>query len=70
MIVFGLNIETLEYGYRFGGPWDPARGLRFDRTKVVLDPYAHSVSGRSCWGVAPDPETCTVSGEPARPSIM
>ncbi len=54
MIVFGLNIETLEYGYRFDGPWDPEKGLRFDKNRVVLDPYAHSVSGRSVWGREPD----------------
>ena len=49
MMVFGLNIDTLEYGYRFDGPWDPDKGLRFDRNKVVLDPYARSVTGRSVW---------------------
>ena len=54
MIVFGLNHETLEYGYRFDGPWDPEHGLRFDRNRVLLDPYAHSVSGRSVWGREPD----------------
>ena len=47
MLVYGLNIETTEYGYRFDGPWDPEKGLRFDRNRVVLDPYAKSVSGRS-----------------------
>ena len=54
MIVFDLNIETLEYGYRFDGPWDPGKGLCFDRNRVLLDPYAHSVSGRSVWGREPD----------------
>ena len=23
MLVFGLNIDTVEYGYRFSGPWKP-----------------------------------------------
>src|SRR3954470_17727112 len=27
------------YGYRVHGPDDPDRGLRFDPTKVLLDPY-------------------------------
>ena len=27
------------YGYRVQGPSDPARGMRFDPTKVLLDPY-------------------------------
>lgn len=50
MMVFGLNIETIEYGYRFDGPYSPMDGLRFDKDKVLLDPYAKSVSGRSVWG--------------------
>ena len=55
MIVFDLTIETLEYGYRFDGPWEPEKGLRFDPSAVLLDPYARSVSGRSIWGREPDP---------------
>jgi isoamylase len=31
------------YGYRVHGPWDPGRGLRFDGTKVLLDPYGRGV---------------------------
>jgi glycogen operon protein len=31
------------YGYRADGPWDPANGLRFDRSKVLLDPYGRGV---------------------------
>jgi isoamylase len=31
------------YGYRAMGPFDPARGLRFDPVKVLLDPYARAV---------------------------
>lgn len=27
------------YGYRVRGPWDPANGLRFDGSKVLLHPY-------------------------------
>ena len=45
MIVFGLNIEEFEYAYSVDGPWDPARGLIFDRKKVLLDPYAKAVTG-------------------------
>jgi isoamylase len=32
------------YGYRVEGPSDPASGLRFDPTKVLLDPYGRGVS--------------------------
>jgi isoamylase len=28
------------YGYRVDGPFDPASGMRFDASKVLLDPYA------------------------------
>jgi isoamylase len=31
------------YGYRVHGPSEPARGLRFDPTKVLLDPYGRGV---------------------------
>jgi len=31
------------YGYRAQGPWDPARALRFDPAKVLLDPYGRGV---------------------------
>jgi isoamylase len=38
------------YAYRIAGPFDPARGLRFDADKVLLDPYGRWVvrpAGRS-----------------------
>ena len=31
------------YGYRAHGPFDPARGTRFDPTKVLLDPYGRGI---------------------------
>jgi glycogen operon protein len=31
------------YGYRVHGPFDPARGMRFDPAKVLLDPYGRGV---------------------------
>jgi len=34
------------YGFRADGPWKPALGLRFNRDKLLLDPYAQAVSGR------------------------
>ena len=50
MIVFGLDVEEFEYAYRVDGPYDEKRGLRFDRTKILLDPYARAVTGQSLWG--------------------
>jgi len=31
------------YGYRVEGPFDPASGLRFDASKVLIDPYGRGV---------------------------
>jgi glycogen operon protein len=31
------------YGYRVDGPFDPARGMRFDPSKALLDPYGRGV---------------------------
>ena len=50
MIVFKLNIEEFEYAYRVDGPYDPKKGLVFDRSKYLLDPYAKAVTGQSQWG--------------------
>ncbi len=50
MFVYDLNIEEFEYAYRIGGPYKPEKGLIFDRNKVLLDPYAHAVTGQSVWG--------------------
>lgn len=51
MIVFGLNINEFEYAYRVDGPNDPSKGLIFDKTQILLDPYAKAVSGQEQWGV-------------------
>lgn len=51
MIVLDLDIEEIEYAYRMDGPYDPSRGLLFDRTKFLLDPYARAVTGQSVWGI-------------------
>ena len=37
------------YGYRVAGPWDPARGHRFDSRKVLLDPYARAIAREARW---------------------
>ncbi|MDZ4769609.1 MAG: glycogen debranching protein GlgX [Chloroflexota bacterium] len=54
MTVFGLNWEEIEYGYRMDGPFDPEQGHRFDKTKILMDPYARVIGGREVWGVVPD----------------
>lgn len=50
MIVFGLDIGDFEYAYCLDGPWDPAKGLLFDKNRPLLDPYAKAVTGQSVWG--------------------
>ena len=39
----------LRYGFRAGGPYDIARGLRFNTSKLLLDPYARAISGDISW---------------------
>ncbi len=50
MIVFKLNIEEFEYAYRVDGPYQPEKGLIFDPSRYLLDPYAKAVTGQSRWG--------------------
>lgn len=51
MIVFDLNIQEFEYAYRFDGPYNPSKGLLFDKKNILLDIYAKAVTGQSVWGV-------------------
>ena len=37
------------YGFRISGPYDPERGLRFNRSKLLLDPYAKAIAGSVSW---------------------
>lgn len=41
----GLPEDTL-YGFRAHGPFEPENGHRFNRHKLVVDPYARAFSGR------------------------
>jgi len=51
------------YGYRVHGPWDPAKGLRSNPQKLLLDPYARAIDGEVRWG---DPIHGHVPGHPFR----
>jgi isoamylase len=33
------------YGYRVDGAWEPEKGIRFNRNKLLLDPYAKAIAG-------------------------
>ena len=50
MIVFGLDIEEIEYAYKVDGPYNLKKGQIFDKTKIILDPYARAITGQSVWG--------------------
>ncbi len=54
MMVFDLDYENIEYGYRMDGPFDPKEGHRFDTSKILSDPYAKALGGRDVWGKQPD----------------
>lgn len=50
MLVFGLDEIDFEYAYSFDGPYEPEKGIIFDKKKYILDPYAKAVIGQSGWG--------------------
>jgi glycogen operon protein len=54
MVVFDIDYENTEYGFRMDGPNDKSQGHWFNREKILLDPYAKAVGGREVWGVEPD----------------
>ena len=54
MIVFDLDHENLEYGFRVDGEYNFPLGNVFNKNKTLLDPYAKIISGRDVWGEQPD----------------
>lgn len=50
MIVYNLDFREFEYAYRVDGPWEPKKGLIYDKKAVLLDPYARTVAGQNEWG--------------------
>jgi glycogen operon protein len=37
------------YGFRVSGPYEPNHGLRFNDSKLLLDPYAKAIAGQIKW---------------------
>lgn len=37
------------YGFRVSGPYEPQRGMRFNDSKLLIDPYAKAIAGRVNW---------------------
>lgn len=46
--VEGLEVGQ-RYGYRVNGPWAPEEGQRFNKNKLLLDPYARKLHGKIQW---------------------
>ena len=40
------------YAYRVHGPWDPAKGHRFNPSKLLIDPYAKAIEGPIAYDAA------------------
>ncbi|GAB4369523.1 MAG: glycogen debranching protein GlgX [Elainellaceae cyanobacterium] len=54
MIVFDLDYENIEYGYRMDGAFNVQEGHWFNPHKILMDPYAKIIGGRDVWGEEPD----------------
>ena len=54
IVVFDIDYEDIEYGYKIEGPFSPEDGHRFDGDNILMDPYARTTSGREEWGVEPN----------------
>jgi len=48
LFLTGIKPGTL-YLYRMDGPYEPEKGHRFNRNKVLLDPYAKALTGSFRW---------------------
>ena len=57
MIVFDLDYEDVEYGYRMDGQ-TPSGGHRFDPSKILLDPIRQSHRRPDVWGQNARLERC------------
>ena len=51
VLVEGITAGQL-YGYRAEGPYRPQKGLRFNKNKLLLDPYTRAVSGNFNWDLS------------------
>lgn len=54
--VWHIYLENIKpgqiYGYRVNGPYDPLRGKRFNKNKLLVDPYAKKLTGSLVWNKA------------------
>lgn len=54
MLVFDIKPDEFEYAFSFDGPYEPAKGLLFNKENVLLDPYSRAVTGQRKWGEKPE----------------
>ena len=47
-LILGMRAGQ-RYGYRVDGPWDPNNGMRFNKNKLLVDPYAEAIAGTVDW---------------------
>lgn len=57
------------YGYRAHGPWVPADGLRFNPSKLLIDPYARALDGELKWNGAVYDYDHSTSGRSLQPNL-
>jgi len=59
------------YSYRVHGPWMPSEGLRFNPSKLLIDPYARALDGVFKWsGAVFDYDLSTLNGAgPLQPNL-
>ncbi|WP_440056498.1 glycogen debranching protein GlgX (plasmid) [Pseudoalteromonas sp. T1lg65] len=48
LFIEGLENQSL-YGFRADGPYDPEKGLLFNKNKLLLDPYGNDFFGEFTW---------------------
>ncbi|MGA2925027.1 MAG: glycogen debranching protein GlgX [Solirubrobacteraceae bacterium] len=53
------------YGYRVHGPYAPEHGLRFNSSKLLIDPYAKAIDGPIDWRAANTLPYCPSGGDNA-----
>ncbi len=56
------------YGYRAHGPWAPESGLRFNPSKLLIDPYAQALEGSFQWAGAVYDFDHSTTGESIQPN--
>ena len=54
IVVYDLDDEDIEYGFKVDGPNAPEHGHSFNANNILMDPYAKVISGRDRWGEEPN----------------